>query len=210
VLDVLEEAYGELGEFFDHYPVEEGRERFAVVLYERDDFDRVTGLGDWAGGAFDGTIRVPVADFHREKRRLKIVLRHELVHAFVAEVAPNEREVPGWLNEGLAQYLEPEFLNERDQSARRASKRLAQSGGELFALSDLRNTLSGWSDKTKIARAYDQSLAFTGFVQRYYGERVLVKMLRAAGEEGSDVASGFRKATGVELEAVAGDFSRSL
>ena len=53
-------TYREYGVLFGHPPGGRGRSRsIAVVFYRPEGFDAVTGLGDWAGGVFDGTIRVP-------------------------------------------------------------------------------------------------------------------------------------------------------
>ena len=98
VLEELEAAYTDFAEIFGFHPVEAGKPRISVVLYRREGFDALTGLGDWAGGAFDGTVRLPVEDEDLDGRPLKRVLRHELVHAFIH--AAGGTDVPGWLNEG--------------------------------------------------------------------------------------------------------------
>ena len=85
---ILEAAYQEYGEIFRRRPVEEGEPRIEVVLYRSEGFNAVTGLGDWAGGVFDGTIRVPADDLRDRGRvaRLRSVLRHEVAHAFTASI----------------------------------------------------------------------------------------------------------------------------
>ena len=87
---LLEDAYLEFGEAFASFPVEGGRRRIRVVLYTREEFDAVTGVEDWVGGIFDGTIRVPVASLTEELPRVSRVLRHELLHAFVDHVGGSE------------------------------------------------------------------------------------------------------------------------
>lgn len=200
ILRELEDAYQEFGELFGTFPVEAGRPRIRVVLYRKTKFDEVTGLGDWAGGVFDGTVRIPVEDFQRERQGLERVLRHELVHAFIDAVGG--RTVPGWLNEGLAQRLEWRFLPDRQASATRALDRLV--GQELFSLDRLQGSLASWQDKTEIQRAYAQSLAFTAHLEHHYGERVLYEMV-AGCMEGTSCEETFRSRTGVELAVVLGD-----
>ncbi len=200
ILRELETAYQEYGELFGVFPVEAGRPRISVVLYHRSQFDEVTGLGDWAGGVFDGTVRIPVEDFAREQRGLTRVLRHELTHAFISVVGG--RDVPGWLNEGLAQLLEWPFLPDRGQAAQAAKRSLA--GKELFALEELQGTLATWKDTAKISRAYAQSLAFTSHVERMYGERVLYEMI-AGCKDGKTCSETFRSRTGVELSSLLHD-----
>jgi hypothetical protein len=98
IVTVLENAYQDFGELFGLWPVEGGRPRIRVVLYRKSGFHEATGIGHWAGGVFDGSVRVPLEDLGREKETLEHVLRHEIAHAFVRESGGSL--VPGWLNEG--------------------------------------------------------------------------------------------------------------
>src|SRR5206468_3284909 len=102
VLEYLEESYEDLVRWFGTDPFAKGP-RIRVVLYRRADFDRMTGLGDWAAGVFDGVVRVSLEDL-AAGQAWRAVLVHELVHAFVQSLGGPA--VPGWLNEGLAQLLE--------------------------------------------------------------------------------------------------------
>ncbi|HUR27681.1 MAG TPA: hypothetical protein VM509_05805 [Planctomycetota bacterium] len=174
LLNELEQAYADLGEHFGFFPVESGRAKFRVVLYERAGFSLLTGLGDWAGGAFDGTaIRIPIGDLSAEESRLKRVFRHELCHAFTRELGGDA--VPGWLNEGLSQWLEHDREARRLDEEHAASKSLGK--GELIPLADLTGSLASWKDEKAITRAYRQSLAFTGFLWRQYGARAVMAMV---------------------------------
>lgn len=174
LLDELERAYTDLGELFAHYPVESGRAKFRVVLYERAGFSLLTGLGDWAGGAFDGNaIRIPIGDLSAEESRLQRVFRHELCHAFIREVGGDS--VPGWLNEGLAQWLEYPVESQRNAAADGATRELAKE--EPIPLETLGGSLASWKDEAAIARAYRQSLALTGYLWRQHGQRSVLAMI---------------------------------
>jgi tetratricopeptide (TPR) repeat protein len=196
ILNELEKAYTDLGELFGLYPVEEGRPLIRVVLYQREGFSSLTGLGDWAGGAFDGTVRVPVGDLKVEEQRLKRVLRHELVHAFVREVGGTG--VPGWLNEGLAQWLE----GGREQQVKAA--REAWKEKQLFPLEKLQGSLASWDDPAQITLAYQQSLLICDFLARQYGERVLFGIVD------KDPAAKFEGLTRVPLADAIADLERQL
>jgi tetratricopeptide (TPR) repeat protein len=174
VIDTLELDYGELRDWFQADPVLDSGERIRVVLYDKRDFRAVTGLGDWAGGAFDGVVRVSVEDLALERARWSATLKHELVHAFLRVVGG--RDVPGWLNEGLAQWLEP------DRRLDAARRELA--GAELFGLETLKGSLASWSDAAAVRRAYAQSRLFVDHIARHYGEEALRRMVAAcaAGE----------------------------
>ena len=123
VSSVLESAYWTFGKQLDSYP----GETLTVILYTTKQFRDITRGPAWSGGGYDGRIRLPVSGALRTPATLDRVVRHELVHAMIAHVAP--RNVPTWVNEGLASVLE---------SSDRAwvKKALAQTS-ELFALEDL-------------------------------------------------------------------------
>ncbi|MEE8469139.1 MAG: hypothetical protein V3T22_11830 [Planctomycetota bacterium] len=203
--DLLEDAYMEFGESFGFWPVEDGRPRIRVVLYTRSDFDAVTGIGEWAGGVYDGTIRVPVGDLTRELSSLSRVLRHELLHAFVQEAGGTH--VPGWLNEGLAQWLENEQVAARDQAVSRARSKL--QGVELFDLEVLHGSVASWTDTQAIERAYSQSLALVAYVESQYGDRVVYEMVTRCKDDAL-AADTFRARIGISLDVVQEDLAREL
>jgi len=200
VLDHLERSYEELRLYFAADPVREmGRRPIRVVLYDSNEFDRVTGLGDWAGGLFDGTVRVSIDDLRRGNWRP--TLKHELVHAFLHELGG--RDLPGWLNEGLAQMLEG-----RPGDLESARTRL-RSAGSLFPLESLRGSLASWQDTDAIARAYAQTLAFAHYLRRHYGDDALRQMVLASGR-GAGVETAFEDWTAVPLSFAFGAFAESL
>ncbi len=114
------------------------------------------------------------------------------MHAFAHEVGGGS--VPGWLNEGLAQYLEGP---ERPLEA--ARRRLA--GHELFPLERLEGNLAGWSDPEAIARAYAQSLLLVDLIAGQYGEEALRRMVAGCEEERTP-AESFEAWTSVPLRFV--------
>lgn len=99
VLSILEEAYGRLGRELSHFPAED----IVVILYSNQQFKDVTQSPGWAGGVFDGKIRIPVGNLDLNDPRLERVVRHEFSHALVHSIAPS---IPTWLNEGLARHFE--------------------------------------------------------------------------------------------------------
>lgn len=206
---LLEDTYQEYGELFQRRPVEAGEKKIEVVLYRAEGFDAVTGLGDWAGGVFDGTIRVPVADLRDKRRvaRVRNVLRHETAHAFTHSIGG--ARVPAWLNEGVAQRLEdPANTAERVRFAR---ARLAAGGADLISLGDLTGSLIGWKERAKITRAYDQALAFTDYLVEQYGIDLVFEMVAACAADGAKGAGEhFRARILVDLDVVLNDFAAGL
>ena len=210
---LLEETYQEYGELFGRRPVEAGEKKIAVVLYKSEGFTNVTGLGDWAGGAFDGVIRVPVDDLRDAQRvaRLQDVLRHEVAHAFVQSIGG--RGVPSWLNEGIAQWLENPKRRLGGLSVARARLTNARDNGgkELFKLKEIQGSLVSWKDTEEITRAYDQALAFIDYLAEQYGARLLFDMVaecKVSGVDGAGIA--FQRSILVDLDLVLGDFDGTL
>lgn len=170
ILEHLEMCYDDLVRWFGSDPLVGGA-AIRVVLYGPEDFDRLTGLGDWAAGVFDGVVRVSVHDL-AGGQDWRAVLRHELVHAFVQGLA--RHDVPGWLNEGLAQILE-----NRPGEVARAQRLLSKE--ELVPLERLVGSLAGWNDSAAIARAYAQSLLFVDYLRQTYGDEALRRLLLGLG-----------------------------
>ena len=100
VLASLDRAYWRIGETLSTFPTS----AISVVLYTTEQFRDITRSPTWAAGAYDGTIRVPVRGALDDVRELDRVLAHELTHAVIRTLAA--RNVPTWLNEGLAGALE--------------------------------------------------------------------------------------------------------
>jgi tetratricopeptide (TPR) repeat protein len=117
-VDVLEKAYWKIGAALYAYPADV----ITVVLYTREQFRDVTQSPAWAGGAFDGRIRVPVQGALENAAEFERVLTHELTHAFVRSIAG--QSAPNWLNEGLAIHFEGSDLSRHTARIQAATGRL--------------------------------------------------------------------------------------
>ena len=115
VLEILEEAYREIGQKFGHFP----SKTIVVVLHAKSMFQSATGSPMWADGLFDpvlGRIQVPAQDALADRAWLTRVLRHEFVHALLHDqLGPGGSVVPTWFNEGLAMELSGDRWSELDQ-----------------------------------------------------------------------------------------------
>jgi len=102
VIEILEDAYREIGQQMDTYP----STPVSVILYNEQNFFDVTRAPGWAGGLFDGKIRIPIRGMKPNEPLLKRVLYHEYTHALICSITS---KCPKWLHEGLADYfsLEP-------------------------------------------------------------------------------------------------------
>jgi tetratricopeptide (TPR) repeat protein len=106
-LAAIERAADRIGLVLSAYPLQP----ISVVLYTTEQFRDITKAPIWAGGAYDGTVRVPMRGALANPQELDRVLAHEYTHALVHSLAP--RNVPAWLHEGLAAALETD-LNQLD------------------------------------------------------------------------------------------------
>ena len=140
--EILESAFWRIGKALGAYP----SEPVVVMLYTEQQFRDVTLAPTWAGGVYDGRIRVPAAGAAQSPQLFERVLVHELAHAMIATIAP--RGVPAWLHEGLAQHFEGDDV----ASARRT---IAKTG--VIPLRYLEGGFSGLTG-AQARVAYDESL----------------------------------------------------
>lgn len=149
---VLESSYWSIGKTLNSYP----GETLTVVLYTNQQFQDITRAPAWAGGGFDGRIRLPVGGALRTPAALDRVVRHELVHAMIEYVAP--RNVPTWINEGLASVLE-------SPDRAWARKVLAQAPA-VFALEDLADGFSHLNGASALLAYAESAVAADILVER--------------------------------------------
>ena len=143
--EMLNAAFWQIGAALGAYP----SDAVVVMLYTDKQFRDITQAPEWAGGVYDGRIRVPAAGAARSPQSFERVLVHELAHAMIAKAAP--RGVPAWLHEGLAQHFE----GDDPQAARRRLK--AAGRGGMIPLRSLEGSF-GRLGAADAQVAYDQSL----------------------------------------------------
>jgi tetratricopeptide (TPR) repeat protein len=155
---ILEDAYLRIGTALYTYPADV----VTVVLYTREQFRDVTQSPDWAGGAFDGRIRVPVMGALQNPGEFERVLAHEFTHALVRSVAPTG--VPFWFNEGLAVVFESGDVAEETAIVRDAAA--------LLPLARLERSFAGL-DAKQATLAYAQSaVAVQSLIERAGGSAI--------------------------------------
>ena len=116
VLEILEEAYREIGQKFSHFP----SKPIMVILHANASFQGATESPAWADGLYDpilGRIQIPTQGATTDRKWLANVLRHEYVHALLHDrLGANREALPTWLNEGLAMQLAGDAWPELDQA----------------------------------------------------------------------------------------------
>ena len=173
VLGELERAYGALGEWLGLRPPR----RIDVVVYDPARFDAI----------FAGQFRFPAAGFYHGvirvrgdtqlTDRLSRVLHHELVHAALDAAAPS-LWLPGWVNEGVAEWFEWRTAGQRGLGLRERAvlSGLARQGG-LASLSALATPSFAGLDARSAQVAYLESYALVDYLARLEGERSLASFL---------------------------------
>jgi tetratricopeptide (TPR) repeat protein len=117
VVEHLEAAYWRIGGALTAYPANP----ITVVLYTTEQFRDITRMPSWTAASYDGRIRVPIRGALDQSERLERVLAHEYVHAVVAMLGG--RNVPTWMNEGLAEVFENKGTDEAEAVLARTSTR---------------------------------------------------------------------------------------
>lgn len=142
---LLESAYARVGKTLNAYPAE----TVTAILYTKQQFHDITKSPSWAAAAYDGRIRIPVLGALNSPAELDRIVTHEFVHAVVHQMYPR---VPGWLNEGLATYLEP------GEHVRLVAA--LRSAGTMIPLASLDQAFQT-TDGAQAALAYAQSYVCT-------------------------------------------------
>ena len=160
IVSLLEDAYREITRQLDYRP-----DRITeVILYTRESFFDITRSPSWAGGLYDGRIRLPVKDIGNDQAELKRILTHELTHALVHHLAGS---CPYWLNEGLAEYFS---LGSRQETV-----------GQVIPLEYLE---AGFPTRARAAMvAYRESYSVVKFLIDRYGMYRLKNLLELLGNQ---------------------------
>jgi len=178
VLDVLEQDYNDLTSDLGSAP-----KNIFVSLYTDDAFMDVTHAAAWTAALNDGKIRIPVSGMAAVNTELARVLRHELTHSFVQQIAHGR--APTWLNEGIAQL-------EEGQSTGAIGARLAElyASGRQVPLSQLEGEFQNYS-AAEASVAYAESLAAVEYLRSNYGISDVARLLQRLGD-GQSVESALR------------------
>jgi tetratricopeptide (TPR) repeat protein len=156
-----------------------------VEIAERVDLPNAPG---WSSGMYDERMRVIVRDFP-DPGLMAAIIRHEYAHLALRTVCGGR--LPGWLEEGVAEYLSkglPDF--ERERLRETALK------GNLISLNRL-DDMTDLPDE-EVRLAYIQSCSAVEYLISSLGWEVFLSFLKSAADEGVDRA--MRSYLGVNLE----------
>jgi hypothetical protein len=156
------------------------RNTIPVVLYTEQSFFDVTQAPSWSGAVFDGKLRIPINGLTSVTPELARVLKHELAHSFIGQLSGGR--CPQWLNEGIAQAVEPRQLTHG-----RLLADLFRTQREI-PLNALEGSFMQFSS-TQATVAYEESLAAVQYVSDTYGMSDLQRILERLGQGSSTEAA---------------------
>lgn len=180
LLESLEAAYQELSSQLEVTPAE----RIAVVLYTEKAFFDVTQAPAWIGAMNDGKLRIPIQGVTSVNAEMSRVLKHELAHSFVRQAAGGR--CPTWLNEGIAQLLEPRTLSQAGAEQLAKAYKLK----EQIPLPELESSFFQLSNSEAVL-AYGESLAAAQYINDSYGMAAVRGILQRL-NEGSTMDAALR------------------
>jgi tetratricopeptide (TPR) repeat protein len=176
LLATLESDYDDLARQLGNTP----HDSIAVTLYTSQAFFDVTQAPSWSGAVNDGKLRIPIHGVSSVTPELAHVLKHELAHSFINQLSAGR--CPQWLNEGMAQALEPKPL-----ANGRLLAELFRSQREI-PLNALESSFMNMPP-VQAAVAYDESLAAVQFIIDSNGISDLQRVLQRLGEGSSTEAA---------------------
>ena len=172
-VDVARQMVGVLDQEFTRISTELGcytQDRIVAIVQSREAYRKTTDAAEWAGGQYDGRIRVPMFDGQGLDANMRRTLAHEITHACLSVLG----RWPSWLQEGLAQKLSGEALSPA------LEKKLAlwAKEGKLPRLSNLHQD---WSrlDTEHAAAAYGLSLQAVEMIEQTYGSDGIRNLLHS-------------------------------
>ncbi len=170
IVDILKAAHREIGTKMDFYP----SAPVSVILYNEKDFFDVTRSPGWAGGLYDGKIRLPIAGIEdADYNTLKRILFHEYAHALVHAITP---QCPVWINEGLAMYFSGDI------------------GGKIGQVIPLDKLEKGFPlEESAVVIAYLESYSAVSYLIERYRIYGVKELLKAFGR-GEDIKAAFNTA----------------
>jgi hypothetical protein len=176
-LDTLEFHYNALLSELDYAP----REPIAVILYTNQQYFNVTRAPAWAGAVNDGKLRIPISGLIEVNSDLSRTLKHELAHSFINSVTRGR--APTWLNEGIAQLVEPQTSV---SNGARLSALYSSNRG--IPLNELEAPFIRFG-AAEAQVAYAQSLVSAEYIREQYGMSSLNFILKRIGEGQSTESS---------------------
>ena len=197
IIEALESDYDDLTRELGVAP----RGSISVTLYTDQAFFDVTQAPAWSGAVNDGKLRIPVDGVSSITPDLARVLKHELSHSFINQLAGGR--CPQWLNEGVAQAMEPKSLSSH-------GRRLAEifKAQQEIPFNALEGSFMQFSTIQAMV-AYDESLAAVQYISDTYGMSDVRRVLERLGQ-GSSTEAALRATIHSDYGQMQGEIAKYL
>lgn len=177
LITVLESDYDDLVRTLGVTP----RSSIPVELYTEQAYFDVTRAPAWTGAVNDGKLRIPISGISSVTPELARTLKHELTHSFISQIAAGR--CPYWLNEGIAQLMEPKTVDSEGHILSQLFHAQRQIPLNMLEGSFMRLSSAGASI------AYAESLAAAQYISDTYGMSDLQRILERIGQGSSTEAA---------------------
>lgn len=177
LITVLESDYDDLVRALGATP----RSSILVELYTEQAYFDVTRAPAWTGAVNDGKLRIPISGIASVTPDLARTLKHELTHSFISQIAAGR--CPYWLNEGIAQLLEPKTVDNDGHLLAQLFHAQREIPLNVLEGSFMRLSAAGAS------LAYAESLAAAQYISDTYGMSDLQRILERIGQGSSTEAA---------------------
>lgn len=197
ILATLERHFEDLVSTLNVLP----RDSIVVVLYTNETYFDVTQAPSWAGAINDGKLRIPISGLTQVTPELSRVLKHELAHSFIAQATG--ARCPVWLNEGIAQMMEPKSVS---PYVRFLTQLFAD--GNQMPLRSLEGSFVGYGP-AQASTAYIESLAYVDYIRRTYGISRITDLMRDL-NEGQSAEEALKSVIHDDYAQLEYEYSRQL
>lgn len=170
-----------------------------VLLMTEDLGERSTPEDPLLSALYDGKIRVYLVGHVGSEEDLRKIVRHEMVHALLHRAGGI---LPGWFQEGLAQFLGDRLAEEGP--AMRSYLLMRLRDGYVLDLSGIGESFIQLAEDERTT-AYAASYLFLEYLIRTYGEN-LIPIILGELERGVALEAVLRELTGKDVAALQTDF----
>ncbi len=200
ILDILDDARRSIRNQFGFY----SDTVIPVIVYDDEQFQAATAQPHWTQGVYDGKIRLRYQDISRDDANLKRVLFHEYAHAMIFIHVGGG--IPIWLNEGFAQFNEPDA--DFTASDKVFLSDYVKKYGK-FSINALDGMFEKKDDQGAIRAAYLESrLFFDYLVEKYTKYRI--KRLFEELKQGKPWQKAFTEVYQVSIDRIEKNFNNYL
>ncbi len=134
-------------------------DRLVTIVQTEKAYRASSDAAEWAGGQYDGRIRLPLFDLKTVTPQTRQTITHELVHACLANLG----QWPAWLHEGLAMKISGQTIPAQYRTKTKADLHAGR-------MPRLENMSQSWSrlDAEHAAKAYAYSFMAVELMLDHY------------------------------------------